>query len=104
MSETTIIPVKSGARAIFAYTTKAKLSDDARAMLVEAGYVPIQVESLADVKLMPLAVHHEIVGDEIDLVSQTALSVLLRGKGIDEFAMNLMSEIVKRRKVPMRAT
>jgi len=97
--ETTLIPVKSGARAIFIYTDKAKIEADARKMLIEAGYIPVQVAAIDNVKLLPLMVHHEVSTDEIDAVSHVALRTLMTGKGLNEFAMGLMELIAKRRKV-----
>lgn len=97
--DTTLIPVKAGAKAIFIYTDKAQLGDDARTMLIEAGYVPVKVAALDNVKLLPLTVHHEVTGDEIDLVSMVALKTLLAGKGTQVFGQDLMEAITKRRKV-----
>jgi hypothetical protein len=98
--ETSIVPIKPGARAIFIYTDKAQLGDDARQMLIEAGYVPVKVAAIDNVKLLPLTVHHEVTGDEIDLVSMVALKTLLAGKGSQTFGVDLMDAIARRRKVP----
>lgn len=98
-TETSIIPLRPGARAIFIYTDKAQLGDDAREMLIEAGYVPIKVANIGDVKLLPLTVHHEVTSDEIDLVSRVALKTILEGKGSQAFGIDLMNAIAEKRKV-----
>ncbi len=96
---TSLVPLRPGARAIFIYTEKAQLDDDARAMLIDAGYVPVKVADIANVKLLPLTVHHDVTSDEIDLVSMLAIKTILAGKGSQTFGYELLEAITKRRKV-----
>lgn len=86
-AETTLIPVSAKVRAIFLYTGDTELADVDVQALREAGYIPLKVANLANVKLLPLTITHQVQGDEIDLVSMCAIRTILAGKGTQAFGM-----------------
>ena len=64
-----------GLRAILLYTETASVPEAAIEKLIEAGYIPIKVASLDDVRLLPVTVQHQAT-DKMDVVAAAAFRAI----------------------------
>ena len=61
---------------IFLYTDAAAITDEVRIAMIEAGYLPVRVASVDDVRILTNPVTYD--GVAIPLVTQAALEALLK--------------------------
>ncbi len=57
---------------IFLYTREAKIDDETRKLIVASGYMPIEVESFATVRILPAPVPQAT----LDLITRAALQTV----------------------------
>lgn len=60
-------------KAIFLYTEAATISDEAVKALTDAGYIPVRVSSLDDVKLVSLETVRQVAPQDMDAITRAAL-------------------------------
>jgi hypothetical protein len=79
---------------IFLHTKAARIPKDAALRLVEAGYIPVMVASLDEVKViepLPEATSNLMLRSALTAISENAFGVSVKAAFVDELAKGLLS-------------
>lgn len=89
----------SDRKSLFLYTDQTELSDEMKAAMLEAGFVPIKVADLAQHKIISAPIRVEVTAEHMDLVTQVALSTInsYGGSVAESFGSRLAKLLLKAR-------